>query len=283
MDGRKREEYDEGKHCRCDTSVHLCWLACISVLTLLCYKIFLAAIVDFLPSRMIVAIREFLDFCYLIQREVIDEDSLCEIDGCLKRYHIYQESFRAAGVLGKRGFSKPRQHSLVHYRWLIQQFGAPSGLSTSITESKHKESVKDVWKRSNRNEAIYQMMKMVQRNDKMKAQRTLFEHAGMLPADLKDGNLQGRSPTPSASAARLSAGSVHVLENDDVNDDGYNEGPTDNDDDGAVFYCARVLGSHGETHASGATRTGRHARDESSTAIVPKSSGMYSAFVLVLD
>ncbi|KAJ7913803.1 hypothetical protein B0H13DRAFT_2004115 [Mycena leptocephala] len=43
------------------------------------------------------------------------------------------------------GFCLPRQHSLTHYRYLSQEFGAPNGLCSSITESKHIKAVKEPW------------------------------------------------------------------------------------------------------------------------------------------
>ena len=130
---------------------------------------------------MIWAISTFLDFCYLVRRQVIDEDALHSIDGCVKRYHTYRKAFKAAGVLGKWGFNLPRQHSMSHYRWLIQQFGAPTGLCTSITESKHIKGVKKPYRRTNRNKPVKQMAKIVERMDKIAALRTDFERRGMLP------------------------------------------------------------------------------------------------------
>ncbi|KAG2034077.1 hypothetical protein BDR03DRAFT_820703, partial [Suillus americanus] len=41
-----------------------------------------------------------------------------------------------------------RQHSLCHYHYLVQQFGAPNGLCSSLTESKHHKAVKEPWRRS---------------------------------------------------------------------------------------------------------------------------------------
>ena len=52
----------------------------------------------------------------------------------------------------------PRQHSIIHYYALIRLFGAPNGLCSSITESKHIRAVKEPWRRSNRNEALGQML-----------------------------------------------------------------------------------------------------------------------------
>ena len=38
-------------------------------------------------------------------------------------------------------YSLPRQYSIVHYQYLIQEFGAPNGLCSSITESKLSRSL----------------------------------------------------------------------------------------------------------------------------------------------
>jgi hypothetical protein len=74
----------------------------------------------------------------------------------------------------------PRQHSMMHYHSLIRKFGAPNGLCTSITESKHIRAVKEPWRRSNHNEALGQMLVTNQRLDQLAAARTDFENRGML-------------------------------------------------------------------------------------------------------
>ena len=63
------------------------------------------------------------------------------------------------------GISIPRIHALQHYQHLVQQFGAPNGLCSSITESKHIDAVKKPWRRSNRHEALGQMLVINQRLD----------------------------------------------------------------------------------------------------------------------
>ncbi|KAG1849733.1 hypothetical protein F4604DRAFT_1883752 [Suillus subluteus] len=65
------------------------------------------------------------------------------------------------------GISLPRQHSLCHYHYLIQQFGAPNGLCSSLTESKHWKAVKEPWRRSSGNLALGQMLVTNQRLDKL--------------------------------------------------------------------------------------------------------------------
>jgi len=78
------------------------------------------------------------------------------------------------------GISLPRQHALMHYISLIRQFGAPNGLCSSITESKHIRAVKEPWRRSSRNQPLGQMLVTNQRLDQLAAARTDFVHHGML-------------------------------------------------------------------------------------------------------
>jgi hypothetical protein len=128
---------------------------------------------------MLRAFSAFLDFCYLVRRNVLDEATLVAIDGALARYHQERAIFAESGV-APDGFCLPRQHSLTHYRYLIQSFGAPNGLCSSITESKHIKAVKKPWRRSSRYEALGQMLTINDRLDKLAAARVDFEDRGML-------------------------------------------------------------------------------------------------------
>lgn len=133
---------------------------------------------------MVKAIRDFLDFCYLARRDVIDEDTLTAMDLKLAEFHRHREIFRTTGVRPE-GFSLPRQHSMVHYRYLIQQFGAPNGLCSSITESKHIKAVKQPWRRSSKHKALGQMLLTNQRLDKLAMYRVDLESQGMLKVPQK--------------------------------------------------------------------------------------------------
>ncbi|KAI5985780.1 hypothetical protein EDD15DRAFT_2390119 [Pisolithus albus] len=99
------------------------------------------------PQDIVRTLRAFLEFCYIIRQNVITDDTLKDLRNALERFHHYHEVFRDVGVQTE-GFSLPRQHSLVHYEALICLFGAPNGLCTSITESKHITAVKKPWQRS---------------------------------------------------------------------------------------------------------------------------------------
>ena len=123
----------------------------------------------------------FLEFCYIARRNVITEDSLEELKTALERFHQYRVVFSGtARADGLAGFSLPRQHSLVHYHDNIKNFGAPNGLCSSITESKHITAVKRLWRRSSRYRALSQILKVNERLDRLAAARANFTARGML-------------------------------------------------------------------------------------------------------
>ena len=63
---------------------------------------------------MVRCLAAFLDFCYLVRREIIDEETMDKVDASLARFHEEREIFREAGI--RIDFNLPRQHSLVHYQ-----------------------------------------------------------------------------------------------------------------------------------------------------------------------
>ncbi|OJT11162.1 hypothetical protein TRAPUB_12318 [Trametes pubescens] len=139
--------------------------------------------IDGLVSADIVrAIRAFLEFCYLVRRDVHMEDSITEVQEALNSFHQYRKIFLTLEV--RQDFSLPRQHSLVHYVDKIWEFAAPNGLCSSITESKHIKAVKEPWRRSNRYEALEQMLMTNQPLGKLAAARVDFKERGMLDATL---------------------------------------------------------------------------------------------------
>ncbi|KAI5984035.1 hypothetical protein EDD15DRAFT_2390543 [Pisolithus albus] len=132
------------------------------------------------PQDIVRTLRAFLEFCYIVRQNVITDDTLKDLRNALERFHHYREVFRDVGVRTE-GFSLPRQHSLVHYEALIRLFGAPNGLCTSITESKHITAVKKPWRRSSKYKALGQILRTNQRLSQLAAARTDFEAHGMLP------------------------------------------------------------------------------------------------------
>ncbi|KAJ6463659.1 hypothetical protein DFH09DRAFT_1267437 [Mycena vulgaris] len=149
-------------------------------------KVYLPAIKDLVPDEVVQAIAAFLDFCYLVRRADFYEVTLDSVDAAVRKFHTHREVFKVHGVRtdtpgGSTAFSLPRQHSMVHYRHGIEEYGAPVGVCSSITESRHITAVKKPWRRSSRYEALSQMLQTNQRLDKLAAARADFVERGMLP------------------------------------------------------------------------------------------------------
>jgi hypothetical protein len=123
--------------------------------------------------------RAFIEFCYIARRDIHDTHSLATLDDALQRFHRHREIFRMSGVRSQ-GFNLPRQHSLIHYVKLICAYGAPNGLCSLITKSKHIKAVKEPWWRSNRFNALGQMLLTNQHLDKLAATWADFANRGML-------------------------------------------------------------------------------------------------------
>ena len=128
---------------------------------------------------MVQTVQAFLDFCYIARCNSHNTKSLAALADALKCFHTHHVIFEECGVRAD-GFALPRQHSLDHYLALIQAFGSPNGLCSSITESKHIEAVKEPWCRSSHFEALGQMLVINQRQDQLAASRVDFMKRGML-------------------------------------------------------------------------------------------------------
>ncbi|KAF8258996.1 hypothetical protein EI94DRAFT_1774037 [Lactarius quietus] len=141
-------------------------------------KVFLGAIAGYVPSAMVRCVAAFMNACYIAHQNAINSPSLENLQACVQTYHDLRTIFLEAGLSIK--LSMPHQHALSHFYQGIHLFGSPNGLCSSITESKHIGEVKDHWRQSSRNEPLYQMLRSIQRMDKMSVLRRLFEDNGML-------------------------------------------------------------------------------------------------------
>ncbi|KDQ56151.1 hypothetical protein JAAARDRAFT_195354 [Jaapia argillacea MUCL 33604] len=150
-------------------------------------KVFLPAIVGYVPDNMVRCIAAFLDFCYLVRRPSHDTPCLALMAEALDRFHHYRVVFEEEGIR-PNGFSLPQQHAMVHYIKNIRLFRSPNGLCSSITESKHIPVVKRPWRASNRNNPISQMIRRNTRNSKLAAIRVEFGRRRML-----SGNMEGEA------------------------------------------------------------------------------------------
>ncbi|KIK32400.1 hypothetical protein CY34DRAFT_19074 [Suillus luteus UH-Slu-Lm8-n1] len=134
-------------------------------------KVFLPAIKGHMPQDMVRAFCALLEFCYLVWCNVITEDTMIQIQDALYHFHHYRKIFDTVVPT----FSLPRQHLMTHYVDMIRLFGAPNGLCSLITESKHIKAVKEPWRWSNRYNALGQMLVTNQRLDKLAASHVDFD------------------------------------------------------------------------------------------------------------
>ncbi|KAE9386188.1 hypothetical protein BT96DRAFT_1086980 [Gymnopus androsaceus JB14] len=126
-------------------------------------KVFLPAILEYIPYEMSRCISSFLDFCYLVRRNDFTTDTIAEIQAAIHSFHHYREIFISTGV--REHFSIPRMHSITHYPALILDFAAPNGVCSSITESRH----------------ITAMLLTNQRLDKLAALRAMLVERKLMP------------------------------------------------------------------------------------------------------
>ncbi len=130
-------------------------------------------------TTMVRAIRAFLDFCYLVRRNIIDEYGLREIRNALERFRHYREIFVITGVRPD-GISLPRQHSIFHYPSHIENFASPGGVCTSMS------SPNILWRSRNPTDGristtlCSKILLTNERNDKLAAARVDFMARGML-------------------------------------------------------------------------------------------------------
>ncbi|EDR03732.1 uncharacterized protein LACBIDRAFT_306911 [Laccaria bicolor S238N-H82] len=121
-------------------------------------KVYLPAILGYVPPKMVQCISTFLDACYIARRADITQESLAALQTAIERFHTHREIFCTSG-----------------------EFGAPGGLCSSITESRHITAVKRPWRRSNHYEALGKMLLTNQQLDKLLRACADFIERRMLP------------------------------------------------------------------------------------------------------
>ncbi|KAF8997257.1 hypothetical protein BDQ17DRAFT_1391906 [Cyathus striatus] len=117
-------------------------------------KVFLPAIAGLVPDKMVRTIASFLEICYLVRQSQINEMTLMKIDLAVEQFYQEQEIFIET-----------------------DQFGAPNGLCSSITELKH----------------IKAMLVTNERLDKLNLFHIDLQSRKLLPGFISDINLDGLS------------------------------------------------------------------------------------------
>ena len=140
---------------------------------------YLPAVKGYIPSEMLKALCALIDFCYIAHCNVHDTSSLKALQDTLDCFHHHCTVFQTCRVCPD-SFNLPWQHSLIYYVKQICAFGAPNGICSSITESKHIKAVKELWQRSSCFEALEQMLLTNQRVNKLATAQVDFANCDML-------------------------------------------------------------------------------------------------------
>ncbi|KAF5338761.1 hypothetical protein D9611_013338 [Ephemerocybe angulata] len=170
-------------------------------------KVYLSAIVGYVPPGMVQCLAAFLEVCYIFRRNAITSNALKLAETQLAKFHELRKIFVETGT--RSHCSLPRQHALLHFIPSIIDFGAPNGLCSSITESRHISAVKETWRRSSRYNALSQMLVTIVRLDKMSALERILA---------KNGFLEGSTAMGMARSFLLGDASISEVELDDEND-----------------------------------------------------------------
>ncbi|KAH9910902.1 hypothetical protein B0H21DRAFT_782479 [Amylocystis lapponica] len=186
-------------------------------------KVYLPAIASLVPNNIVRTFSDFLEFCYLVRRLYHTEHTLRQVASALDQFRIHRKIFETTGVRPD-GFSLPRQHALDHYERHTHNFGVPNGLCSSITESKHIKAVKEPWRRSNRYEALGQMLLTNQRLDKLVAARQDFVLCHMLDEPPPDSEDESSTDDKSSTDNESSINGDGDDSDDEHNDDAANLG-----------------------------------------------------------
>ena len=137
---------------------------------------------------MVKALQAFLNFCHIVWHNVHDTQSLKALEDTLDHFHKHHKIFQTTGVC-LDGFNLPCSHVAVHYLCVIQAFGTPNGLCSSITESKHIKVAKEPWCQSSHWNMLKQMLTTNSHLDKLVAAWVDFASHGMLEGTVLEGIL----------------------------------------------------------------------------------------------
>ena len=177
------------------------------------FQVYLAAVAGYLPSRMVRCIATFIDVYYIVRRNAISMPVLECFNQLVKKFQELRDIFITSGV--RTSISLPRQHGLPHFYSGIQLFGAPNGLCSSLTESKHIKVVKEPWRRSSRFRALVQMLRVIIRMEKMAALRRSLMKNGLLKGSTTSAYVNNPLSADSDSTEEDGAGDSDLDSTDD--------------------------------------------------------------------
>ena len=128
-------------------------------------RVLLGCLVGKVSNDALTCYRALLDFLYLVQYPSHDDDSLQYMEDALTLFHDHKQVFVSLGI--REHFNIPKFHSLLHYMDDIKMDGTTDNYNTKAVERLHIDLAKDGWRASNTRNAIPQMTKWLERQEKI--------------------------------------------------------------------------------------------------------------------
>ena len=132
----------------------------------------IAVIAGAVPPRFLIAIRALMDFRYLAQALVIDEDTCLKVEAALSEFHDHKDSILTAKARCGKG-NKPIDNWYIPKLEFFQSVGpeirangAPSQWSADLTEHAHITEIKEPARSTNNQNYEAQICRHLDRRDK---------------------------------------------------------------------------------------------------------------------
>jgi hypothetical protein len=133
-------------------------------------KILLGCLPGKISAKGLRACTAILDFIYLARYPSHDEVTLSYMKDALHRWQENRQFFIHTNI--RDDFNIPKFHSLLHYITSIRLLGTTDNYNSELFERLHIDFAKDGWKASNHRDALPQMVKYVERKEKVGAFRS---------------------------------------------------------------------------------------------------------------
>ncbi|KAI6027294.1 hypothetical protein PISMIDRAFT_8185 [Pisolithus microcarpus 441] len=124
----------------------------------------LCVVAGMAPPRFLAAICALLDFCYLAQMPIFDEQALAKLNAALASFHTDKHAILAAGGCSEH-FQIPKLKLMQHVVPSIRTSGAPMQWSVDVTKHAHVTEVKNPARAGNNQNYYAQIACHLDRSD----------------------------------------------------------------------------------------------------------------------
>jgi len=130
-------------------------------------RVFLGACLGAISSDAIKAIRSELDFIYTAQWKSLTTSDLQNMKKYNAIYHANKHVFWDLGGRKTEGYEIPKLHNRHHFNEVIELFGTTDNYNTETSERYHIDVAKRAWLATNHKDVAPQMLKWLDRQEKM--------------------------------------------------------------------------------------------------------------------